>query len=181
MGASCGIVLTLGVADPAEAITYNFEKVTFSYDPDGAGSTIKGSFDYNGTAPSLLPGQTVAVDFAGTTPADVTFTSANTNVIYPATDTNPNTLAFAIAPTNTTFLFLNLSGPLLTTPNTPINLTGGYWCPSGDLASNCFANRRRFTSISGTVRSVPSPASAAVLAPLMALALYRKRFSKLAT
>lgn len=189
-GACCGIVLTLGVANPAKAIQYNFQNVTFSYraatsGPIVNGSTITGSFEYNGTVASILPGQSIFVNFIDNNPADLTYTSSNSAVDYPATlpaPAPPNSIRFFWPQlNNTSNLFLTLSGPLSTAPNTSINIVSGFFCQFNVASPDCADPRRRFdfTSVSGSVVSVPSPTSAAVVAPLMAVALYRKRFNKL--
>jgi hypothetical protein len=177
MSAGCGLALALGAASPAKAITYNFENVKFTdFDEPGTTGTISGNFEFTGTTASLLAGQSVFIDYSGTSSGNFTFLPSSTTVL---TGSLRNIIFLNNPVGNSNFLSLNLGSDLSSAPGTVSSITGGYYCLSGNLLSNCFDNRIRFGPISGTVRSVPSPVSIVGLAPLMAMTLFRKRFSKL--
>jgi hypothetical protein len=188
MGAGCGLALALGAANPAEAITYNFENVTIAGVVIPAGATdngtgtIVGSFEFNGTNASIQSGQSVTINYIGSTSTNsfnFTFLPASTTVAYTASG-GGSRIVFQNNPVGSSnYLLMTFNRPLSTAPDTVANFSGGYYCFSGSIAANCHTNRSQFVSVSGSATSVPSPVSIVGLAPLMAMALFRKRFSKL--
>lgn len=181
VGTGCVTTLTLGVAGPAKALTYVLENITFRYN-DGTGivdgNTITGSFERDITTgpPFFRPGQSITIDFKGVKPNDFTFDSSNTSL---TTSGSTRNLWLTIKGDSSASLIISFLDPL---PK-----VWGDTSPHIGFASFPYTDpvtREAFTLTAnpgGLVRAVPSPASLAALAPLTALALYRKRFSKLSS
>jgi hypothetical protein len=180
VGTGCVTTLTLGVASPANALTYVLENITFSYN-DGTGTvggnTITGSFERtNGIGPLFFRSdQSITIDFKGIKPNDFTYDSSNTT--FSTTGTTRN-VRFNVIGDPSPSLILSFRDPIPTVWGGTSPLLGfgsPYSVPGTGETFALTANP------GGLVRAVPSPASLAALAPLTALALYRKRFSKLSS
>ncbi|MCT0225928.1 hypothetical protein [Synechococcus sp. CS-1328] len=186
----CISTALLASAVPAQAIVYVFNSAQVSYtstsgflsgcnpfggflgligSPCTGTATITGQFDISSGS---IASSSVFFNATGGDTADFTFTNVGTYT--PAA----NLLTFS---TGSVSLNLSLAGAITETPFQTIALStpGNYTNPAN---SGLSPDLRTFTSVSGSIRAVPSPFLALLLLPIGSLALLRRRvLTRLAT